>query len=309
MAERLGVASSLQPVLAAVLGSEDVTVLDMAAAYSTIARRGIYIRPTMVTRVTRLDGTVLYEHEPHSTRVLNSRIADELTDVMVEVVESGTGRRAQLEDRSVAGKTGTAENFVDAGFTGYTPQYTTAVWVGFPDAQIPMEPPTTERDVTGGSYPAEIFRIVMADIHEGLGSRSFSASVPTTTTTQYPPVVEVPSVIDLRREDAENLIEEAYLDVRVSEVVREGVEPGTVVNQIPTATELASGGSAVIIEVAVEPPEPEPEPGPGATEPSEEPGGGPDGTGGEGSGTEDRDQPEGTGLTDGSAEGGTEGAP
>lgn len=266
MAERLGVASPLQPVLAAVLGSEDVTVLDMAAAYSTIARRGIYIAPTMVTRVTRLDGTVLYEHEPHSTRVLDSRIADELTEVLVEVVDSGTGRRAQVPDRAVAGKTGTAEKFVDAGFTGYSPQFTTAVWVGFPDAQIPMELPTTERDVTGGSYPAEIFQLVMADVHEGLASRPFAASVPTTTTTQYPAVVEVPSVIDLQRDEAVDLIEESYLDVRVSEVVRPDVEPGTVVNQIPRATEPASGGSSVIIEVAVEPPEPEPEPAQEAVE-------------------------------------------
>ena len=259
MAQRLGVKSPLQPVLAAVLGSEDVTVLDMAAAYSTFARRGIYVPPTMVSRVTRLDGTVLFEHEPNSTRVLNSRIADELTDVMTEVVAAGTGGRAALEDRPVAGKTGTAENFVDAGFTGYTPQYTTAVWVGFPDAQIPMEPPTTERDVTGGSYPAEIFQLVMAAIHEGLPAEAFAAGLPTTTTTQYPPVVEVPSVIDLTVEEAENAIEEAYLDVRVSEVVRAGVAPGTVVNQIPRPTELASGGSTVIIEVAVEPPEPDPE--------------------------------------------------
>ena len=281
MAQRLGVASPLQPVLAAVLGSEDVTVLDMAAAYSTLARRGIYVPPTMVTRVTRLDGTVLYQHDPHSTRVLDNRIADELTDVMAEVVEGGTGRRAALEGRQVAGKTGTAENFVDAGFTGYTPQYTTAVWVGFPDAQIPMEPPTTERDVTGGSYPAEIFQLVMADIHEGLSPRPFAASAPTTTTTQYPPVVEVPSVIDLQREEAIDVIEEAYLDVRVSEVVRTGVEPGTVVNQIPKATELASGGSAVIIEVAIEPPEPEPEEL-DTIELPDEPDGGPDAQDGEG---------------------------
>ncbi len=258
MAQRLGVASPLQPVLAAVLGSEDVTVLDMAAAYSTFARRGIYVSPTMVTHVTRLDGTVLYEHEPNSTRVLDSRIADELTDVMTEVVDAGTGGRAAVEGRQVAGKTGTAENFVDAGFTGYTPQYTTAVWVGFPDAQIPMEPPTTERDVTGGSYPAEIFQLVMAAIHDSLATEPFAASVPTTTTTQYPSVVEVPSVIDLTFEEAEDAIEEAYLHVRVSEVVRADVEPGTVVNQIPRATELASGGSAVIIEVVVEPPEPDP---------------------------------------------------
>ena len=275
MAQRLGVASPLQPVLAAVLGSEDVTVLDMAAAYSTFARRGIYIPPTMVTRVTRLDGTVLYEHEPNSTRVLDSRIADEMTDVMTEVVDAGTGQRAAIEGRQVAGKTGTAENFVDAGFTGYTPQYTAAVWVGFPDAQVPMEPPTTERDVTGGSYPAEIFQLVMAAIHQGLRTEPFAASVPTTTTTQYPPVVEVPSVIDLPLEEALNVIEEAYLDVRVSEVVRADTEPGTVVNQIPRATELASGASAVIIEVAVEPPEPDASELE-ATELPDEPGGDPD---------------------------------
>ena len=65
-------------------------------------------------------------------------------------------------------------------------------------------------------------------------------------------------MIDLPLEEATDVIEEAYLDVRVSEVVRADVEPGTVVNQIPRATELASGGSAVIIEVAVEPPEPDP---------------------------------------------------
>ena len=283
MAQRLGVASPLQPVLAAVLGSEDVTVMDMASGYATIARRGIYIPPTLVTRVTRLDGTLLYEHQPQSVRVLNSTIADELTDVLVEVVEQGTGRRAQIEGREVAGKTGTAESFVDAGFTGYTPQYTTAVWVGFPDAQIPMEPPTTDRDVTGGLYPAEIFQLVMAAVHEGIRERPFPVSVPTTTTTQYPARVEVPSVIDLRQEEAEHTIEEAFLHVRVSEVVRAGVEPGTVVNQLPRATELASGGSTVIIEVAVEPPEPieetEPEPGPAAV-PGEEPGGG-SGTGGQ----------------------------
>ena len=153
--------------------------------------------------------------------------------------------------------------------------------MGFPDAQIPMEPPTTERDVTGGSYPAEIFQLVMADIHEGLSPRPFAASAPTTTTTQYPPVVEVPSVIDLQREEAIDVIEEAYLDVRVSEVVRPGVEPGTVVNQIPRATELASGGSAVTIEVAIEPPEPEPEEL-DAIELPDEPGRGPDAQDGEG---------------------------
>ena len=131
--------------------------------------------------------------------------------------------------------------------------------------------PTTERDVTGGSYPAEIFGLVMADIHEGLDARPFAASIPTTTTTQYPPVVEVPSVIDLPQGEATDVIEEAYLNVRVSEVVRPGVEPGTVVNQIPRATELASGGSAVIIEVAIEPPDPEPD---GEDSGGEQPGGG-----------------------------------
>jgi len=231
-----------------------------------------------------------------------------MTDVMTEVVAAGTGRRAAVEGRQVAGKTGTAENFVDAGFTGYTPQYTTAVWVGFPDAQIPMEPPTTERDVTGGSYPAEIFALVMAAVHESLRAESFPASVPTTTTTQYPQVVEVPSVIDLPLEEATDAIEEAYLDVRVSEVVRDDVEPGTVVNQIPRATELASGGGAVIIEVAVEPPEPDPA-DLEAIELPEEPDGGPDAQDGEGLELEGLEaeggggQPGGAGQPDGSGSG------
>lgn len=145
--------------------------------------------------------------------------------------------------------------------------------------------------MTGGSYPAEIFQLVMAAIHEGLRAESFVASVPTTTTTQYPQVVEVPSVIDLPVEEATDAIEEAYLDVRVSEVVRADVEPGTVVNQIPRATELASGNSAVIIEVAVEPPEPDPTELE-ATELPEAPGGGSEAPGGDGQqpGTEGGDQ-------------------
>jgi len=148
----------------------------------------------------------------------------------------------------------------------------------------------------------------MAAVHEGLRAESFPASVPTTTTTQYPQVVEVPSVIDLPLEEATDAIEEAYLDVRVSEVVRDDVEPGTVVNQIPRATELASGGSAVIIEVAVEPPEPDPA-DLEAIELPEEPDGGPDAQDGEGLELEGLEaeggggQPGGAGQSDGSGSG------
>ena len=273
MAQRLGVESPLAPVLAAVLGSEDVSVLDMAAAYSTLARQGVYIRPTMVTRISRADGTVLYEYSIDTNRVLDARTAVEVTDVMADVIELGTGRRAQI-GRPAAGKTGTAENFGDAGFTGYTPQFTTSVWVGFPTGQIPMEPPTTDIKVYGGTYPALIWQAVMSTIHEDIEARNFPVNIPTTTTTQFPQVVEVPDFRGLTPEEASAEIDAVYLFARLEEVARQDTEARIVVDQSPMPSDRVPGGSTITLEVAVPaPPETEaPPPGvplPGAEAPEE----------------------------------------
>src|SRR5690606_26338680 len=91
-----------------------------------------------------------------------------------------TGTAARF-GRPAAGKTGSAQNNADATFVGYTPQRTTAVWVGFPEGQIPMEPPTTPIRVFGGTYPARIFSEVMAAAHEGMPVAEFAPPPPSST--------------------------------------------------------------------------------------------------------------------------------
>ena len=119
MATRMGIRSPLEPVPSAVLGSNDVTAMDMAAAYSTFANRGIRVPPVLVTRITRADGTVLYNHEHRQTKVLEAGIVDTVTSILEQVIERGTGTRAKL-DRPAAGKTGTTDDNKDAWFAGYT---------------------------------------------------------------------------------------------------------------------------------------------------------------------------------------------
>ncbi|MEC8999207.1 MAG: transglycosylase domain-containing protein [Actinomycetota bacterium] len=173
MARRLGIRSPIQPVNSNVLGTSNATMLDMATAYHTLANRGVAIAPSYVSRVTRADGTTLWSWTRSQSRAIDARLADRMTWILEGTIEQGTGWRAQLEGRPAAGKTGTTQNYADAVFAGYTPQVTAAVWVGFPEAQIPMIPPTTERKVYGGTWPAMIWKDVMEFAHLGLPAEDF----------------------------------------------------------------------------------------------------------------------------------------
>jgi penicillin-binding protein 1A len=161
MATRLGVQSPLQPLPPAVLGTENVTVLDMASAYATFANRGQQVAPVLVSRITRADGSVLYENHPTARPVLPTDVADQMNWVLRQVIQRGTGTAARL-DRPAAGKTGTAEGYRDAWFVGYTPDLAAAVWVGFAQNQTAMVYPTTPIQVTGGSWPSEIWQRFMS---------------------------------------------------------------------------------------------------------------------------------------------------
>ena len=81
---------------------------------------------------------------------------------MRTVVTDGTGGAAALPNVKVAGKTGTSEKWTDAWFVGFTPELVTAVWVGFPEAQVSMVPPRTRVRVTGGTWPTEIWQLYSA---------------------------------------------------------------------------------------------------------------------------------------------------
>ena len=261
MAARLGVRSSLQTNPASVLGTNDVTPMDMASAYATFSNRGVYVPPVLVTRITRADGTVLYEHEHSQEKVLDAAVADEVSAILQQAIQRGTGTRAKL-DRPAAGKTGTADRYADAWFVGYTPELATAVWVGFPEGQIPMQPPRTAIKVFGGTYPAQIWQRFMSAALAGRPAVPFhDPPAPTTTTTIPPflprdpdaapgPTVIVPNVVGLRVGDAVQLLREAGLAIELAPVDGNGRNAGTVAAQSPPARREAPAGSTVTLEVA-----------------------------------------------------------
>jgi penicillin-binding protein 1A len=176
MAERLGIQSPLQPNPAAVLGTENVSPLDMASAYSTFADNGEHIDPYVVTKVTDAKGNVLYEHSVVRDRVLDERTVSEVNWALNQVVEGGTGKAARFGQPS-AGKTGTTENYRDAWFVGFTCRLTTAVWMGYPKPNL--DGSTRYMDnvhgikVTGGSLPTEIWRRYMVEATKDLDACSF----------------------------------------------------------------------------------------------------------------------------------------
>ncbi len=145
------------------LGSEEVTPLEMASAFGTLAARGTYQQPRVVSKVTEADGTVLEEGPAAPRDAVDSQIADNATDILRGVVSGGTATRANI-GRPVAGKTGTAQDFQNAWFVGYTPEYSTAVWVGHKDENKPLLNVRGLNRVTGGTIPAQIWAAFMKPV-------------------------------------------------------------------------------------------------------------------------------------------------
>ena len=160
MARQLGVRSPLSPEVSIALGTLDVSVLEMAGAYHTFAREGMRFDPRVITKITA-GNSVLLEDRPKPERVLDRAQAEKVNYVLEQVVDRGSGERAQVRNTRVWGKTGTSDNNTDAWFVGYTRKLTTAVWMGYPEGAKEMVDVQGVRAVNGGSLPAEIFRRFM----------------------------------------------------------------------------------------------------------------------------------------------------
>lgn len=258
LARRLGVKSPVQAVNSNVLGTSNVTLLDMASAYSTFANRGVYTPPSMVTSVTRMDGTPLWKWNRGLERAIDSKLVDQLTWVLEGTINEGTGHRAKI-GRPAAGKTGTTQNYADALFVGYTPQIATAVWVGYPKGQIPMVPPLTERKVYGGTFPALIWKDVMLAAHADLPIKNF-ATPPTSSTTTIPnrTGLVMPELIGLTLENAKLNMKDNGLEnqiLTVIEVTDADSEPGLVLGQSPETGTSLLNSSKILVEVAIQPTE------------------------------------------------------
>ena len=165
-AKRLGIRSKLDGFYAIGLGAEAVTPLELARAYATLAHGGRRAdgrifgnRPRVIEQVTR-DGRTQH-NTPRAFDALTSTQAGVVNAILQKAVQYGTGKRAALPNRPVAGKTGTTENYGDAWFVGYTPQLAVAVWVGYPTTLKPMLTEFHGEPVTGGSFPALIWKSFM----------------------------------------------------------------------------------------------------------------------------------------------------
>ena len=190
------------------LGAAEVSPLDMAAAYGVFAARGMQFSATPVVRVTAPDGKVLEDNRARTgKRVLSENIADQVNDVLKDVVGFGTGTGANINrPNGTAGKTGTAENYSDAWFVGYTPQLSTSVWMGYSDSQRPLVNIKGTPRVYGGTIPAKAWHDYMAAALDGVPEVDFAPPAkpepPTTTappagvtTPIAPPVTQPPATV------------------------------------------------------------------------------------------------------------------
>jgi penicillin-binding protein 1A len=304
MAHELGITSRLRDFFAIGLGVEAVNPLEMARAFSTFANDGERIDGSLLgnaprsvlwvarscngltKKASKEDCAGVDENAPVPERAIDANKAAILTSILQTVVAEGTGRRAALSDRPVAGKTGTTENYGDAWFVGYTPQLAVAVWVGYPKELRPMLTEFEGDPVAGGTYPAEIWRTFASHALEILEEPpepftppvgEYSApyevvyrdgewfldngncrdtrlvmyvvgSEPQHEATCKPDEVDVPEVVGAKLDDAVARIESMPL---VPEILYRPAEPGdrlgVVVKQIPARGTLSAFDTLQIV--------------------------------------------------------------
>jgi len=289
----MGITSNLDGVFSIGLGSQAVNPLEMARAYATFANGGYRIdgrvfgdAPRAVTHIDDVDGKVVFANAPVRHQQLTSAEDALLTQMLEGVVTSGTGRAAALPGWTVAGKTGTTENYGDAWFVGYTPQLVTAVWVGYPDKLRPMTSEFHGGPVAGGTYPALIWKAFMQnalkEIHaqpQGFASPPylsvetrrvtyrngriqidngrcrdsesvvyFTGHAPATTANCKPNEVDVPNVVGLRVSRARSRLAAQPLTPQlIYKPATPGERVGVVLRQFPRTGTLASFGRVTLV--------------------------------------------------------------
>jgi membrane peptidoglycan carboxypeptidase len=287
---QLGIRSRLAPYFSIGLGSVAVSPLEMARAYATIANEGRRVdgsefenRPRVVEEVERFRSSRVDTNAPIPTQVMDEGHAELLTDILESVVQSGTGTRAAIGGRDIAGKTGTTDNYGDAWFVGYTPELVVAVWVGYPDSLEPMLTEFRGQPVAGGTFPAMIWKAFMEQVDEDdtrsfdsppyLGGAStwvvrrngewqldngycrgarlvayFSGEAPDSEADCKPNEVSVPLVIGMTEAGAEaTLAAEPLATKVVYRPAKAGALPGLVVNQDPRRGGLSAHDEVTVV--------------------------------------------------------------
>jgi penicillin-binding protein 1A len=290
-AHALGIKSPLEAYFSIGLGSLAVNPLEMARAYATIANDGRRMdgslfgnAPRVVESVEKVQSGKVDVNEPVARQVLEEGHAETLTQILEDVVRSGTGTRAAIPGLQIAGKTGTTDNYGDAWFVGYTPDLVVAVWVGYPDELRPMLTEFHGQPVAGGTLPAEIWRAFVTkadhpddpaafDLPPYLGGSStwvvkrggtwrldngycreskllvyFSGRAPDEEADCKPNEVSVPLVVGMTTDGAAARLGEQPLAARVVyKPARTGAVPGLVVDQFPRGGGLSAGDEVTLV--------------------------------------------------------------
>jgi penicillin-binding protein 1A len=161
-AHRMGINSALEPNPSIGLGTSEVTLLEMAAAYTPFANGGFAVLPHAITRITTTEGDVVFERQGSGFgQVVAPDGIAMMNDMLQATLEVGTGRKAAIDGWPAAGKTGTSQDFRDAWFVGYTANLTAGVWLGNDDS-------TPTKRASGGNLPAEIWHDFMTAAHQGV---------------------------------------------------------------------------------------------------------------------------------------------
>lgn len=173
--------------------TKGVSAVEMAAAYATLQNDGIYRTPTCIKEILDVEGKVVYTSRTNMFRIYSETASRMMTDMMTSVMTEGTGKTACLSQMPCAGKTGTTNDSKDGWFVGYTRYYTTSVWVG-------CDIPKSIKDLQGSTYPAQIWKDYMEQIHTNLALLNFLpyAQISQEFMDTYYPTQELP-------EDGENV--------------------------------------------------------------------------------------------------------
>jgi penicillin-binding protein 1A len=272
LARRVGVAVPDRDIACALgLGATDITPLDMANGYATLANDGIHCTPFPIERIETADGRLLWEHTPDCRRVLDSEVAAETVQLLAGPVRpGGTAARADLGMWPTRGKTGTTNDYVDAWFVGMVRQLATATWIGYPQGtrfyvdeaaaeavcgsqaflnRCPAVRQTLENvtiagtryaRVFGGTIPAPMWKHYMERAVEVYAPLDFPATPPRRSN----PVPDVVGSFDAA--DARLRADLAGFTLRIEQVISD-LPPGTLISQSPAAGEPFELGRQIVL--------------------------------------------------------------
>ena len=228
--------------LASSLGgiTNGVSPIEMASAYAAIENKGVFREPTCIMAITDSEGNeVVTDDIFDEKRIYDKDAAMMMTDVLRGVLTKGTARGYELDGMSCAGTTGTTNEHKDGWFAGYTPYYTTVIWVG-------CDTPKSIDNLLGNTYPLYIWNAYMNQIHEGLENEEFERSEPSEPVhynTKEPKETEVPD--DYIDEDEDN--DDDNQDYEITQPPENDVVPQNPVTEAPVVTEAPKITEAPVI--------------------------------------------------------------